>query len=118
MSERNVRLYIEDIIESGEAILDYIKSLDFKHFSKDRKTIMAVIKEFEIIGEAVSKLPPDIKNKYKEVPWRDIKGFRNILVHAYFGVDKEFIWNIINTDLKNLLKITKKIKSDLKRDNP
>ena len=99
MSNRDVRLFINDIRESVEAILDYVDKMDIDAFAKDRKTYSAVIREFEIIGEATKHLPEDLLQKYNRVAWRDIKDFRNILIHEYFGVDFDIVWNTIQTDL-------------------
>jgi len=85
MSERNYRLYLIDILESGNAILEYIKGIS-------------------IIGEAVGKLPDDVKQRYHDVEWQDIKDFRNLLMHEYFGVDLEIVWKVIEEDLPGLMK--------------
>lgn len=113
MSKRSYELYLLDIKDSGNAILEYVKDLDFKSFLKDRKTYMAVIKEFEIIGEAVSKLPKDLKKKYKNIRWQDIKDFRNILTHEYFGVDLEIVWKVIKEDLPELMSVINIILNEL-----
>ena len=107
MSERDFSLYLADIIESGTAIQEYVQGFSFKDFSRDRKTYSAVIREFEIIGEAVGKLPEKIKLQRKEVEWQDIKDFRNLLIHEYFGVDLEIIWQVIENDLPQLLESAK-----------
>jgi uncharacterized protein with HEPN domain len=105
MSKRNLRLYLEDIIDSIEAIETYIKDLDVDEFKSDRKTYSATIREFEIIGEAVGKvINTDVVKKYKKIPWRDIKDFRNLLIHEYFGIDYEIVWNTIHEDLPQLKK--------------
>ena len=109
MSERDFRLYLADIIESGTAVQEYIQGYSFQDFSRDRKTYSAVIREFEIIGEAVSKLPDEIKQQRAEVEWQDIKDFRNLLVHEYFGVDLEIIWQVIKNDLPRLLEAAKEL---------
>lgn len=103
MSERDLRLYWEDILDSGRAIIEFVKGLDLEEFSKDRKTSSAVIREFEIIGEAVGKLPDDLKSRRPDIEWQDIKDFRNLLVHEYFGVDLEIVWKIIQNDLPALM---------------
>lgn len=104
MSERNYRLYLTDILDAGQAAQSYVATLDFESFRKDRMRYAAVIREFEVIGEAVGKLPEELKAQYPEVPWREIKDFRNILIHEYFGVDPRIIWNAIHQDLPVLLK--------------
>lgn len=116
MSKRSDRLYLHDISISGKAILDYVRDINFEEFGKDRKTYQAVIREFEIIGEAIGNLSNEIKNKYKEVQWQDIRDFRNILTHEYFGVDLEIVWNAIKTDLPLLLKVVNKILRELKEE--
>jgi uncharacterized protein with HEPN domain len=103
MYERGVVLYLTDVFESGNAILEFVKGLSFEEFAMDRKTRSAVIREFEIIGEAVGKLPDDLKQAYPDVEWQDIKDFRNLLIHEYFGVDWEIVWKIVQEDLPGLI---------------
>ena len=109
MSERDPRLYCEDILESCNAILDFVEGLSFQTFCDDRKTYSAVIREFEIIGEAVGKLPESFKEKRPDVEWQDIKDFRNLLLHEYFGVDLEIVWKIIEDDLPPLMDAVREI---------
>ena len=108
-------LYLDDILESVHAILDYIEEMDFEAFTKDRKTYSATIREFEIIGEAVSNLSIEIKNQHTEIEWQDIKDFRNILIHEYFGVDLELVWGVIINDLPKLINTVKSIKTKIDR---
>jgi len=91
MSERDMRLYYMDILDSGSAIMEFVKDISFKEFSNDRKTYSAVIREFEVIGEAVGNIPDEVKQRHSEVEWQDIKDFRNLLIHEYFGVDLKII---------------------------
>ncbi|MBS3810135.1 MAG: DUF86 domain-containing protein [Desulfobacterales bacterium] len=83
--------------------------MSFEDFCQDRKTYTAVIREFEIIGEAVGKIPDAIRNDYKNIEWQDIKDFRNLLIHEYFGVDLEIVWKIIQEDLPDLLKAAREL---------
>jgi len=108
MSKRTPKLLLEDIIESAEKILQYTKGISFEEFSKDNKTVDAVIRNFEIIGEASNLLPDEIKDKYSEIDWHRIRGFRNRIVHDYFGVDLQIIWKIIFDQIPGLItEITK-----------
>ena len=109
MSERDSRLYLSDILDSGAAIQEFVKGLSFEEFCNDRKTYSAVIREFEIIGEAVGKLTDELKRKYPDVEWQDIRDFRNLLIHEYFGVDLEIVWNIIQDDLPVLMDAVREI---------
>jgi uncharacterized protein with HEPN domain len=103
MSERDPALYLTDIVDSGKAIQAYVDGLSFEACQSDRMRGAAVIREFEIIGEAVAKLPEHLKNKYPEVPWREIKDFRTLLIHAYFGIDPRIVWHTIEQDLPLLI---------------
>ena len=109
MSERDFRLYLVDILDSGSAVLAFVKDLSFEEFCNDRKTSSAVIREFEIIGEAVGKLSDELKQKRPDVEWQDIKDFRNLLIHEYFGVDMEIMWKIIQENLPVLMNAVKEI---------
>ena len=103
MSERDFRLYLEDIFDSGSSILGFVKGMSFEEFRVDRKTYSAVIRELEVIGEAVGRLPDELKQKHPDVEWQDIKDFRNLLIHEYFGVDLEIVWKILQGDLPVLM---------------
>lgn len=109
MSERDFRLYLSDILDSGRAIQEFVKGLSFEEFCKDRKTYSAVIREFEVIGEAVGKLSDKLKIKHPNVEWQDIKDFRNLLIHEYFGVDLEIVWRVVRDDLPALINAVNEI---------
>jgi uncharacterized protein with HEPN domain len=106
MSDRSILLYLTDIQDSGQAIQSYVERLEFDAFRVDGMRYAAVIREFEVIGEAVAKLPESLKAQYPDVPWREIKDVRNILIHEYFGVDLRIVWNAIQQDLPLLLAAT------------
>jgi len=106
---RDSRLYLEDILESADKIERYTKNLSFKTFSADSKTIDAVVRNFEIIGEAARQLPGTIKAKHHYVEWRSMIDFRNVIIHEYFGIDLEIMWDIIKTKLPPLKKQLKKV---------
>ncbi|HUT66785.1 MAG TPA: DUF86 domain-containing protein [Spirochaetota bacterium] len=102
MSNRNDELYLHDILESVSAMEEYTKNITFAQFINDRKTFSATIREFEIIGEAVGKLSEAVKAKYPTPLYQDVKDFRNKLIHEYFGIDNEIVWNTIKEDIPNL----------------
>ena len=107
---RDTGLFIEDIQESIKNIEEFTKGLNSEKFSKDKLRQNAVIRQLEIIGEAVKNVPLQFRDKYPNIPWKDIAGFRDILSHAYFGVNIDRIWNIVEKDLLNLKKEIEKIK--------
>lgn len=110
---RQYRLYIEDILECIEKIKKYTKDISLEEFSKDDKTIDAVVRNFEIIGEATRQLPQKVKNKYSDIEWKSIIDFRNVIIHEYFGIDLEIMWNIIETKLPPLEEKIRRILKDL-----
>jgi uncharacterized protein with HEPN domain len=103
MSKREAKLLVEDIVECGNKILEYTKDLSFEVFLNDPKTVDAVIRNFEIIGEAASRLPEDFKLTHPEIEWARLKGLRNRIVHDYFGIDLSIIWNIRTVFLPPLI---------------
>mgnify|MGYP001767399028 FL=1 len=87
-------MYFEDIILAMKRIAEYIDGLSFIRFKRDYKTVDAVIRNFEIIGEAAKNIPVEIKDKYAEVPWAEMYLLRNKVSHEYFGIDYEIIWDV------------------------
>jgi uncharacterized protein with HEPN domain len=103
MSNRSSMLLIADILESAAKILEYTNGLTFDEFTEDSKTIDAVIRNFEIIGEAANRLPEDFKDNLPDIDWHRIRGFRNRIVHDYFGIDYSIVWVIKDTFLPTLI---------------
>ena len=109
MSEKVYSDYIEDIIRSAELIIDFTKDVDFASFSKDLKTRYAVIRCFEVMGEAAKRIPDEIRNKYPAIPWKIISAMRDRLIHGYDVVDDSVLWKTVVIDLPELLQNLKKI---------
>jgi uncharacterized protein with HEPN domain len=104
MPSRSWQFRIDDIIEAINKIERYTYGIDFASWQNDEKTVDAVIRNLEVIGEAASRLPIEIQEQYKDVPWGIMKGIRNILAHEYFGTDLEIVWKTIKEDLPLLKK--------------
>jgi len=102
MSKRDTQLLLEDMIDAAKKISRYTEGMDYSHFVNDDKTIDAVARNFEIIGEAANRLGSDFREKHSEIEWNRIRGFRNRIVHHYFGIDYEIVWAIIQNDLDSL----------------
>lgn len=109
MSKRTPGLLLEDIIESATKILTYTDGLSFEQFLEDDKTIDAVIRNFEIIGEAANRLPEEIRDKYPNIDWHRIRGFRNRIVHDYMGIDYKIVWMIKENFLQPMITEIKSI---------
>ncbi len=110
MSKRNDDLLIEDIISSCSKILKYTNDISEEAFKNDDKTIDAVIRNFEIIGEASNKLSEDLKEKNPQIDWFKMTGLRNRLIHDYMGIDLNIIWSVIQNYLPPLKTALEKIK--------
>lgn len=100
--ERTILDYLEDISEAISDIRSFTYEISYEDFFSDKKTVNAVIRSLEIIGEAASKIPKDIRMKYPGVPWEEITGMRNRLIHEYFGVDLDIVWQTVQDDLDQL----------------
>ena len=104
MSKRSIRLYVDDIQESISRIEAYTTTLTFEAFQEDKKTIDAVVRNLEIIGEAARNIPESIQSKHPDIPWHEIIGMRNKIIHEYFGIEKETLWKTIQDDLPQFKK--------------
>jgi uncharacterized protein with HEPN domain len=102
MSKRDAKLLVADILESIAKIKLYTQSHTFETFTADSKTIDAVIRNFEVIGEAANRLPENFKDNHTQIEWFRIRGFRNRIVHDYMGIDYQIIWTIIENNLDQL----------------
>ena len=91
--------YLQDILEAIKKAEQFTEGLDFERFTADDKTVFAVIRALEIIGEAAKKVPKSVRNRYPQVPWREITGIRDKLIHDYFGVNMEVVWKTVQEDL-------------------
>ena len=112
-SDRKYLMYLEDIHLAMNRIGEYIYELTFIDFKRDYKTVDAVIRNFEIIGEASKNIPQHIKDKYSEIPWNEMYLLRNKVSHEYFGIDYEIIWDIASNYLpSNISQIEEILKKE------
>lgn len=103
MSDRSAELLVEDILASALKIQRYTIGMTLDQFTTDDKTADAVARNFEIIGEAASRLPEEFRATHSEIDWTRIRGFRNRIVHDYFGIDYSIVWNIVQNFLPELI---------------
>ena len=110
MSRRRVHLdYIRDMLENADKALRFVEGMRFEEFAEDEKTVYAVIRAIEVIGEAVRKIPNDLRDTYSEIPWRAIAGTRDKLIHEYAGVNLSVVWRTVQEDLPMLIKQLKNV---------
>jgi uncharacterized protein with HEPN domain len=102
-------IFLEDIKDCIEKIKEYTKNVSWESFEKDVKLQDAVIRRLEIIGEAVKGITPLLRENHPEIPWKQVAGFRDVLIHAYSGVNLKMVWNVIKTDLPALKEHVEKI---------
>ena len=98
MSSRNANLYLQDILQSCEAILNFTQDMNSAfELQDDRRTFLALIHSLEIIGEAARQMPKSFREKYPDFPWRETASLRKVIAHKYFGLDMDIIWEVVRT---------------------
>lgn len=110
---RKISLYLKDILESIIAIEKFVEGMDFERFKNDDKTSSAVIRKFEIIGEASKHISEEIRQKYPDIPWKEMAAFRDKMIHFYFGIKTELVWNTIKMELPILKAKLEKVLRDI-----
>ena len=113
MKHRTYRDYVEDIFASIGEIASFIEGMTKNDFLGDRKTINAVIRSFEVIGEATKKIPGAIKKKHPAIPWKKMAGMRDKMIHEYFGVDLDILWQTAKEDIPKLRDPIEQLRGDL-----
>ena len=103
MSKRDNKLLLLDMLEGAQKIQKYTSDLDYDAFLENDMVIDAVARNFEIIGEAANRVDPDFKDQHKQIEWLRITGFRNRIIHEYFGIDYEIMWTIIEENIGELI---------------
>ena len=109
MPRREWRERLDDILEAVERIINYTEGMDFDHFSSDPKTIDAVIRNLMVIGEGSKHIPEEIQARTQELPWVDMRGIRNVVVHEYFGVSNAILWETVRNDIPSLVEPLRKL---------
>ncbi|WP_174590338.1 HepT-like ribonuclease domain-containing protein [Methanocella conradii] len=102
--KRDYILFLEDILACIDKIEKYSRAMSFEEFNGNDMAVDAVIRNFEVIGEAVKKIPEEVKGKYTDVEWKEAAGFRDVLIHDYFSIDKEAVWDTIQNNIPSFKK--------------
>lgn len=99
---RDYKLFLNDIIQAMDSIEEFLGDMNLNELEHDDKTSSAIIRKFEIIGEASKNIPDDLKDKHPEIPWKSMTGMRDRLIHAYFGIDFKIVWQTIKLEIPAL----------------
>lgn len=102
---RDLRLYLRDILSAIDSIESFVADMDLQTFEADDRTSSAVVRKFEVIGEAAKQIPDTIRHLHPDIPWREMAGMRDRLIHFYFGVDHELVWETIEKRLPQVSKV-------------
>jgi len=101
--------YLCDMLENAEKARSFVRGMDYDGFRKDDKALYAVIRAFEIIGEAARQIPEEVRDAYPEIQWREIMGMRNKLTHEYFGINTEVVWRTVQEDVPVIIPALRKM---------
>ena len=115
--KREIGDYVQDIVEAMNNAMEFTNDMAYGEFVQNTKTIYAVVRAIEIVGETVKNIPEEIRKKYPEIPWRQMAGMRDKLIHEYFGVQLERVWETAKRDIPNLKPLFEKMLSDLEKSN-
>jgi uncharacterized protein with HEPN domain len=110
---RDISLYIKDILDNMRDAEEFIQGFSYDQFRSDKKTLNAVVRAIEVIGEAAKKIPDEIRTKYPAVPWKEMAGMRDKLIHFYFGMDREAVWLVVKERIPSLKPLLEEILRDL-----
>ena len=113
--KRDYKLFIKDIISAMKSIEKFVEGLSLDEVGEDDKTSSAVIRKFEIIGEATRHVPDNLKERYPDIPWKRMAGMRDRLIHAYFGVDYRLVWEAIKIDIPKIKPRLQEIPAELEK---
>ena len=105
--------YINDILNSISEVEDFARGMNYASFVRDRRTVNAVIRSLEVMGEAAKRIPEEIRRKYPDIPWKLMAGMRDKLIHEYAGVDLETVWDVIIEELPPLKPLLEKLSGEL-----
>ncbi len=99
---RDYRVLLQDVLEAAANVADFVGAMTRDEFAADKKTLHAVVRNLEVIGEAVKRVPPEVRDAHAHIPWQRIAGLRDILIHQYFAIDVDIVWDIVQNKVPEL----------------
>ena len=110
---RNIVIYVKDVLLNMENVEQFVEGMSYDVFAKDKKTLYAVARGIEIIGEAAKNIPGSIRRKSPDIPWKEMAGMRDKLIHFYFGVDPQKVWLVVKDRIPQIKPLVRKVLADL-----
>jgi uncharacterized protein with HEPN domain len=110
---RNVLVYIKDILQNMRDAEQFIQGMTYEQFVADKKTVNAILRSIEVIGEAAKRVPDDVRAQYPQIPWKEMAGMRDKVIHLYFSVDNETVWLVVKEHIPSLQPLIEQIVRDL-----
>ncbi|MEW5914688.1 MAG: DUF86 domain-containing protein [Thermodesulfobacteriota bacterium] len=105
--------YAADLFEAVSDITEFVSGLTYEQFAADKKTVNAVIRSLEVLGEAAKKMPEEVKARHPDIPWKQMAGMRDKLIHEYHGVDNEIVWTVATRELPALRQAIERLRDEL-----
>ncbi len=115
--KRDPLLYLDDVLEAIQRIEEYSRHPDYSSFKNDKQAVDAIIRNFEVMGEAAKKMPVALRNKHPDIPWIEMAGMRDKLIHEYFGVNTQILWKTVKDDLPKLKSQVVTLSQELQQDS-
>lgn len=113
MTERRPEDFLQDMVNYADDATTFIVDMEFATFEQDKRTVYAVVRAIEVVGEAAKNIPPSLKEQYPNIPWRSIAGMRDKVIHQYFGVDLQVLWDTVQQDIPPLRTAIAQVLEDL-----
>jgi uncharacterized protein with HEPN domain len=113
---RIITLYLRDILQNMQDTQEFVAGLSYEGFVRDKKTLNAVVRSIEIIGEAAKNIPDGVRSKYTDIPWKEMAGMRDLLIHFYFGVDPEAVWIAVKERIPVLMPVIERILQEISKE--
>ena len=107
--KRDIALYVRDILQNMQDAGDFVQGLSYEQFASDKKTVNAVLRSIEVIGEAAKQIPESIRSTYPDIPWREMAGMRDKVIHSYFGIDLEAVWLVVVDRIPSLKPLVQEV---------
>ena len=112
---RTISIYIKDILQNMDDAVEFIQGMSYEQFVADKRTLNAVLRSIEVVGEATKNIPDEVRTRYPQVPWKEMAGMRDKVIHSYFGVDRETVWLVVRDSIPAIKPLMQQVLEDLEK---